>query len=55
MAGSERQIDLLTNAEVERRIYAGARHEIFNETNRAEVLADTARFVEAAVAPAGGR
>ena len=55
MAGSERQIDLLANADVERRIYPGARHEIYNETNRAEVLADTTRFIDAAVAPAGGR
>ena len=55
VAGSERQIDLLTNADVERRIYPGARHEIFNEINRAEVLADTARFVDAAVAPARAR
>ena len=39
MAGSERMIDLLANAGVTRRIYPGARHEIFNETNSDEVLA----------------
>jgi alpha-beta hydrolase superfamily lysophospholipase len=55
LAGSERQIDLLTNADVERRIYPEARHEIFNETNRAEVLADTTRFIDAVVAQARGR
>ena len=49
MAGSERMIDLLTNADVTRRIYPGARHEIFNETNRDEVLADTARFIRTAL------
>jgi alpha-beta hydrolase superfamily lysophospholipase len=50
MAGSRRMIDLLTNADVTRHIYPGARHEIFNETNRQEVLADTTRFIDAAVA-----
>jgi alpha-beta hydrolase superfamily lysophospholipase len=40
---------------VERRIYPGARHEIFNEINRAEVLADTTRFIDAVVAQARGR
>jgi alpha-beta hydrolase superfamily lysophospholipase len=49
MAGSERQIALLTNADVSRHIYPGARHEIFNETNRQDVLADTTRFIDAAV------
>ncbi|MFJ3230680.1 lysophospholipase [Streptomyces sp. NPDC086787] len=28
------------------RIYAGARHEVFNETNRAEVFADVTRFLD---------
>lgn len=41
-----RGIALLRNAEVEERIYPGARHEIFNETNRDEVLAHTTEFVE---------
>jgi alpha-beta hydrolase superfamily lysophospholipase len=48
--GSRRMIELLTNADVSRHIYPGARHEIFNETNRQEVLADTMRFIDAAVA-----
>jgi alpha-beta hydrolase superfamily lysophospholipase len=34
------------NADVTERIYPGARHEIYNETNRAEVLADTTRFMD---------
>jgi alpha-beta hydrolase superfamily lysophospholipase len=33
-------------ASIEEKIYPGARHEIFNETNRDEVLADTRAFVE---------
>jgi len=48
--GARRGVALLDNADVEEHVYAGARHEIFNETNRDEVLADTAAFV-ASVAP----
>jgi alpha-beta hydrolase superfamily lysophospholipase len=44
--GTRRGIALLQNAEVEERIYPGARHEIFNEVNRDEVLADTAAFLD---------
>jgi alpha-beta hydrolase superfamily lysophospholipase len=33
-------------ASIEEKIYPGARHEIFNETNRDEVLADTREFVQ---------
>jgi alpha-beta hydrolase superfamily lysophospholipase len=40
-----RGIALLRSAEVEERRYPGARHEIFFETNRDEVLADTAEFL----------
>ena len=43
--GSRRFIELLDNAQVTERIYPGARHEIFNETNRDEVLRDTTRFI----------
>jgi alpha-beta hydrolase superfamily lysophospholipase len=39
-------------ADIEERIYPGARHEVFNETNRDEVLADTAAFVERVSSPA---
>ena len=46
MAGSRRFIELLANADVTEQIYPGARHEVFNETNRDEVLADTVRFTE---------
>ncbi|MDH6212810.1 alpha/beta fold hydrolase [Streptomyces pseudovenezuelae] len=33
------------------RIYAGARHEVFHETNRAEVFADLTRFLDGVLAP----
>jgi alpha-beta hydrolase superfamily lysophospholipase len=35
------------------RIYAGARHEVFNETNADEVLADVTAFLDAALARRG--
>ncbi len=50
MTGSRRLIELLVNADVTERIYPGARHEIYNETNRAEVLADTTRFMDEVLA-----
>jgi alpha-beta hydrolase superfamily lysophospholipase len=37
---------LLRNADVTELTYPGARHEIFNETNKDEVLADTAGFLD---------
>jgi alpha-beta hydrolase superfamily lysophospholipase len=46
---TRRGMALLRNADVEERIYPGARHEIFNETNRDEVLADTVRFIASVV------
>jgi alpha-beta hydrolase superfamily lysophospholipase len=49
LAGSRRLMEGLPNADVTQRFYPGARHEIFNETNRGEVLAETARFVGACV------
>ena len=49
LEGSRRLIEVLSNAEVTERTYPGARHEIFNETNRDEVLADTTRFIAGCV------
>lgn len=46
--GARRGIALLRNASVTERIYPGARHEIFNETNQAQVLADTVAFLDTA-------
>jgi len=48
VAGSRRGIALLRNADVTEKIYPGARHEIFNETNKDEVLADTIDFLASA-------
>lgn len=45
LAGTRRLIDGLVHAEVTERLYPGARHEIYNETNRDEVLADTTSFI----------
>jgi alpha-beta hydrolase superfamily lysophospholipase len=46
LEGSRRGIALMREATVSERIYPGARHEIFNEVNRDEVLADTNAFIE---------
>jgi alpha-beta hydrolase superfamily lysophospholipase len=46
LEGSRKLIDLLLNADVTTHHYPGARHEIFNETNRDEVLADTVRWIQ---------
>lgn len=40
---------------VQTRIYPGARHEVFNETNRDEVTADLVAWVEAVVRRAAGK
>ena len=45
MAGTRRGIALLRNANVTEKTYPGARHEIFNELNKDEVLADTTAFL----------
>lgn len=49
LAGSRRLIDLFGNAQVTAHHYPGARHEIFNELNRDEILEDTARWVDEVV------
>lgn len=45
LEGSRKLIELLLNAEVTAHHYPEARHEIFNETNRDEVLADTVGWI----------
>jgi alpha-beta hydrolase superfamily lysophospholipase len=50
LEGSRRLIDRFAGAQVQTRHYPGARHEIFNERNRDEVLADTSAFVAEVVA-----
>ncbi len=46
LEGSRRGIELMREATVSQRLYPSARHEIFNEVNRDEVLADTAAFID---------
>lgn len=42
-----------TGTALERRVYRGAMHEIFNETNRDEVVDDVGAFLRAQLRPAG--
>ena len=49
MADTRTGIDRIRGSAFEERIYPGARHELFNETNRAEVLADVVAFLNRAV------
>ncbi|MGW4298278.1 alpha/beta hydrolase [Streptomyces sp. NPDC004646] len=46
-------VERLSGGRLTERIYPGARHEVFNETNRAEVFADVLRFLDE-VLPAAG-
>lgn len=45
-AGSRPGVARLSGGAATERIYAGARHEVFNETNRAEVFTDLLRFLD---------
>ncbi|ANJ10554.1 alpha/beta hydrolase [Streptomyces parvulus] len=46
LPGSRPGVEALSGGRLTERIYAGARHELFNETNRAEVFADLTRFLD---------
>lgn len=46
---TRRAIDLIAGSELQRRIYAGAAHEVLNETNREQVLDDVVAFIHAAL------
>jgi alpha-beta hydrolase superfamily lysophospholipase len=46
LPGSRTGIEEFRGTEWTERIYAGARHEVFNETNKGEVLADVKEFVD---------
>lgn len=46
LAGTRPVIEHLRGSQFEEHIYAGAFHEIFNETNQDEVLADVVSFVQ---------
>ncbi|WP_030935948.1 alpha/beta hydrolase [Streptomyces sp. NRRL S-646] len=45
-AGSRVGVEQLSGGDLTERIYPGARHEVFNETNKAEVFADLSRFLD---------
>ncbi|GAA5126384.1 alpha/beta hydrolase [Pseudonocardia adelaidensis] len=47
--GTREGIDALRGVVFEEKVYPGARHEIFNETNKDEVLADVTRFIDRAL------
>ncbi|WP_406162455.1 alpha/beta hydrolase [Streptomyces canus] len=47
LAGSRVGVEELRGGKFAERIYAGARHEVFNETNRAAVFADVTDFIDA--------
>jgi alpha-beta hydrolase superfamily lysophospholipase len=44
--GTREGIEAVRGTDLTERIYPGARHEVFNETNRDEVLADVTAFVD---------
>ncbi|MCD9879604.1 alpha/beta hydrolase [Streptomyces guryensis] len=46
LAGSRVGVEQLSGGNLTERIYPGARHEVFNETNSAEVFADLIRFLD---------
>ncbi|NEA99280.1 alpha/beta hydrolase [Streptomyces sp. SID13726] len=46
LAGSRVGVEEIRGGRSTERIYPGARHEVFNETNRAEVFADVTDFLE---------
>jgi alpha-beta hydrolase superfamily lysophospholipase len=45
-------IERLRGARLEQRIYPGARHEVFNETNQGEVIGDVTAFLDRTLATA---
>lgn len=49
LAGSRVGVARLSGGDLTERIYPGARHEVFLETNKAEVLADLTRFLDEAL------
>ncbi|MBG0826848.1 alpha/beta fold hydrolase [Planomonospora sp. ID67723] len=49
--GSRVGIDGIRGTNLTERVYPGARHEVFNETNKDEVLAEVAGFVDRVLTP----
>ncbi|GHB31922.1 lysophospholipase [Streptomyces viridiviolaceus] len=50
LSGSRPGVEQLGGGALTERIYPGARHEVFNETNKSEVFADVTRFLDGALA-----
>jgi alpha-beta hydrolase superfamily lysophospholipase len=50
LAGSRIGVEQLSGGDLTERIYPGARHEVFQETNRAEVFADLTGFLDRVLA-----
>ena len=50
---TEPAVEAIAGERFERRIYPGARHEVFNETNRDEVIADVLAFIAGTLDGAG--
>ncbi|WP_406005650.1 lysophospholipase [Streptomyces sp. NBC_00637] len=50
LPGSRAGVERLSGGRPTERIYPGARHEVFHETNRAEVFADVTRFLDGVLA-----
>lgn len=55
LSGTHAGISALAGDDVTARVFPGARHELFNETNREEVLAEVVRFAERVAGSAGHR
>lgn len=49
LAGTRETIELIRGDDFEQKVYPGARHEVFNETNRDEVIGDVVAFIERAL------
>ncbi|NUW41382.1 alpha/beta hydrolase [Nonomuraea rhodomycinica] len=46
LTGTRTGIEAIRGTDLTERVYPGARHEVFNETNREEVLADVTAFID---------
>jgi alpha-beta hydrolase superfamily lysophospholipase len=46
LEGTRVGIEAIGGSDLTERVYPGARHEVFNETNSKEVLADVTAFVD---------